>query len=292
MAAEEGTRGAWPAAGTPEVAAAARRPAREPAGSTRAAAGHHPLAMIAARAATDARAPGPGPAANSVRAASTGRAASPAPGANTGRAAKPLRTASAVRVVTPVPARDRRASCRPARGPLPAEGRRPGRNRPPVRDRHPDPPPVRSRPRCLRGARRWTGVHRGIDSLPPPLRTLVPDHDPIGAPVDEHRECPYLAALRRQNSRIGPDGLVGWTSGDEIGQICDVMFRSRVLMPLLALAGVLTVAAPRAVSAASEPRTAYVGVAVATAWVAPGMDRPVDAPAVGDRSTSGNGPRT
>jgi hypothetical protein len=70
------------------------------------------------------------------------------------------------------------------------------------------------------------------------------------------------------------------------------MFRSRVLMPLLALAGVLTVAAPRAVSAASEPRTAYVGVAVATAWVAPGMDRPVDAPAVGDRSTSGNGPRT
>jgi cell wall-associated NlpC family hydrolase len=64
--------------------------------------------------------------------------------------------------------------------------------------------------------------------------------------------------------------------------MCGVMIRFRVLMPLLALAGVLTAAAPPVVSAASEPRTVYVDVAVATAWVAPGMDRPVDAPAVGD----------
>jgi cell wall-associated NlpC family hydrolase len=64
--------------------------------------------------------------------------------------------------------------------------------------------------------------------------------------------------------------------------MCGVLIRSRVLLPLLALAGVLTAATPPAVSAAAEPRTAYVDVAVATAWVAPGMDRPVDAPAVGD----------
>jgi cell wall-associated NlpC family hydrolase len=49
-------------------------------------------------------------------------------------------------------------------------------------------------------------------------------------------------------------------------------------MTLLVTCGVLT--ATPATSAA--PATAYVDVAVATAWVSPGLDRPVDAPAVAD----------
>ncbi len=49
-------------------------------------------------------------------------------------------------------------------------------------------------------------------------------------------------------------------------------------MALLALSGALTAVPP----AAADPATAYVDVAVATAWVAPGADRPVDAPAVGN----------
>lgn len=52
-------------------------------------------------------------------------------------------------------------------------------------------------------------------------------------------------------------------------------------MPLLALSGVLTALASPA-SAAPPPATAYVDVAVSTAWVSPGLDRPVDAPATGD----------
>lgn len=59
----------------------------------------------------------------------------------------------------------------------------------------------------------------------------------------------------------------------------DVKTLSRLLVALLALlapSGVLA-ATP---SSAAEPATAYVDVAVATAWVRPGLDRPVDAPAV------------
>jgi cell wall-associated NlpC family hydrolase len=62
------------------------------------------------------------------------------------------------------------------------------------------------------------------------------------------------------------------------------MVGSRLLVALLMLPSVLTVtAAPAvAVAPAPPPATEYVDVAVATAWVAPGIDRPVDAPAVGN----------
>ncbi|MGH3373776.1 MAG: NlpC/P60 family protein [Actinoallomurus sp.] len=55
------------------------------------------------------------------------------------------------------------------------------------------------------------------------------------------------------------------------------MRRSRLFVALTAMFGALS-AAPA--SASPDPPTAYVDVAVATAWVAPGLDRPVDAPAV------------
>jgi gamma-D-glutamyl-L-lysine dipeptidyl-peptidase len=57
----------------------------------------------------------------------------------------------------------------------------------------------------------------------------------------------------------------------------DVRAFSRLLAALTVPAVVLT-AAPA--TAAPPPATAYVDVAVATAWVRPGLDRPVDAPAV------------
>lgn len=63
----------------------------------------------------------------------------------------------------------------------------------------------------------------------------------------------------------------------------------RPIAALLMTCGVLTTApapasasglATGSASAEAEPRTAYVDVAVATAWVSPGLNRPVDAPAV------------
>ena len=59
-----------------------------------------------------------------------------------------------------------------------------------------------------------------------------------------------------------------------------VMIRSGLSVALLVLSGVVT--APSPSEASAEPVTAYVDVSVATAWVAPGTDRPVDGPAVGN----------
>jgi cell wall-associated NlpC family hydrolase len=56
-----------------------------------------------------------------------------------------------------------------------------------------------------------------------------------------------------------------------------------LLGSVLVSCGVLTATpapASAAASAEAPPETAYVDVAVATAWVSPGLDRPVDAPAV------------
>jgi gamma-D-glutamyl-L-lysine dipeptidyl-peptidase len=57
--------------------------------------------------------------------------------------------------------------------------------------------------------------------------------------------------------------------------------RSRLFVALTAMLGALVAPVPVSVLASAEaPPTAYVDVAVATAWVSPGLDRPVDAPAV------------
>jgi gamma-D-glutamyl-L-lysine dipeptidyl-peptidase len=55
-----------------------------------------------------------------------------------------------------------------------------------------------------------------------------------------------------------------------------------LLATLLAMPGALTVTAVPASAGTPAPATEYIDVAVSTAWVAPGTDRPVDAPAVGD----------
>lgn len=62
--------------------------------------------------------------------------------------------------------------------------------------------------------------------------------------------------------------------GGNRSNVC--VIRLRPIVALLVTCGVL---AP-APATAAEPETAYVDVAVATAWVSPGLDRPVDAPAV------------
>src|SRR3954447_14428183 len=70
--------------------------------------------------------------------------------------------------------------------------------------------------------------------------------------------------------RAGLD--IGGRSGSNVP-----MVRTRLIAALLVTCGVL---APVSVSAAPSPETAYVDVAVATAWVSPGLNRPVDAAAV------------
>lgn len=57
-----------------------------------------------------------------------------------------------------------------------------------------------------------------------------------------------------------------------------VVTRFRPIVALLVTCGVF--APVHASASAAGPETAYVDVAVATAWVSPGLDRPVDAPAV------------